>query len=36
MSDSHGPSLIDRWWPLGVILFGVIFISTFLFFHPVH
>ncbi len=37
MSASHeSKSWIDTWWPLLVILFGVLFISTLVFFHPYH
>lgn len=34
MHDSQ--SWIDTWWPLLVILFGALFLSTFVFFHPMH
>ena len=27
---------IDTWWPLLVIIFGLIFFSTLIFFHPAH
>jgi hypothetical protein len=36
MSEHHHEeaSWLDRWWPLLVIVFGVTFISTLVFFHP--
>jgi steroid 5-alpha reductase family enzyme len=34
MSAHEKKSWIDTWWPLLVILFGVTFISTLVFFHP--
>jgi len=34
MSAHESKSWIDTWWPLLVILFGVLFISTLVFFHP--
>jgi hypothetical protein len=27
---------LDTWWPLLVIIFGVIFVSCLVFFHPVN
>ena len=37
MSHPTKPGMwFDRWWPLLVILFGVIFIATLAFFHPTH
>ncbi len=34
MSAHESKPWIDTWWPLLVILFGVLFISTLVFFHP--
>jgi hypothetical protein len=35
MSSSHDkPSWLEAWWPLFVILYGVIFVSFIVFFHP--
>jgi len=35
MSSSHETeSLMDRWWPLLVILFGVLFVTILVSFHP--
>jgi hypothetical protein len=32
--SSSGEVWLDRWWPLLVILFGVIFVSILVSFHP--
>jgi hypothetical protein len=34
MSSSSKSSWLDRWWPLLLILFGLIFISTLAFYSP--
>jgi hypothetical protein len=34
MSSSSSEVWLDRWWPLLVILFGVIFVSILVSFHP--
>lgn len=35
MSTAHETQgWLDRWWPLLVILFGVIFVATLIFWHP--
>lgn len=35
--QSHNQhSWIDQWWPLLLILFGLIFIAALVFFHPTH
>ncbi len=35
MSSSHEkPFWLDTWWPLFVILFGVIFVLFIVLFHP--
>jgi hypothetical protein len=36
MSSHESQSFIDKYWPVGLILFGVSFISILVFFHPVH
>jgi hypothetical protein len=33
-SSSASASWLDRWWPLFVILFGVIFVSVLVTFSP--
>ncbi|MBB5341425.1 steroid 5-alpha reductase family enzyme [Edaphobacter lichenicola] len=32
--SSSAESWVDRWWPLLVILFGVIFVAVLVTFHP--
>jgi hypothetical protein len=35
MSSHHAkPTLVDRFWPLGLILFGGTFIAVLALFHP--
>jgi hypothetical protein len=34
MSAHHEPSFVDKYWPVGLILFGATFIGTLVFFHP--
>lgn len=34
MSASHESSWVDRWWPLLVICFGLIFVSILISFKP--
>jgi len=34
MSSAHPEPWLDRWWPLLVILFGLIFVSALVGFHP--
>jgi hypothetical protein len=34
MGSSHKSSWLDTWWPLLVILFGVLFVSILNGFHP--
>lgn len=35
--ESHNSGRwIDTWWPVLVILFGSLFISALVFFHPMH
>ena len=34
MSALHKEFWLDRWWPLLVILFGVLFVSILVSFHP--
>lgn len=34
MSSSHETPWIDRWWPLFLILFGLVFVSVLTLFHP--
>jgi hypothetical protein len=35
MSESHKAEFwLERWWPLLVIGFGIIFVSTIVSFHP--
>jgi hypothetical protein len=34
--SAESPSWIDRWWGLLLIIFGLIFISTLVFFKPMH
>ena len=36
MSASSESSWLDSWWPLLVILFGVIFVTVLVTFHPVN
>jgi hypothetical protein len=36
MSAHEKKSFIDTYWPALVITFGILFISTFIFFHPHH
>lgn len=33
-SSIESTSWVDRWWPLLVILFGVIFVAVLVSFHP--
>lgn len=33
-STAHSESTLDRWWPLLLILFGVIFVSVLACFKP--
>jgi hypothetical protein len=33
MSASNEP-VLDRWWPLLVILFGILFVTVLVSFHP--
>ncbi len=35
MSSSHESPWLDRWWPLLVILFGIIFVTFVTTFKPV-
>jgi hypothetical protein len=35
-SSSESSSWLDSWWPLLVILFGVIFVAALVMFHPVN
>ncbi len=36
MSASHdSDSFLETWWPLFVILFGVVFVTLLVSFHPV-
>ena len=34
MSSAHHEPWLDRWWPLLVILFGVLFVTMLVSFHP--
>jgi hypothetical protein len=34
MSSSSASHWLDRWWPLLVIFFGVLFVSVIVSFHP--
>jgi len=34
MSESHEAKWIDRWWPLLVITFGVVFVTFLISFKP--
>ena len=37
MSASHtSPSKLDQWWPLGLIIFGLTFVTILVSFHPVN
>ncbi|MGF7181568.1 type II secretory pathway component PulF [Tunturiibacter psychrotolerans] len=36
MSSSSESSWLNSWWPLLVILFGVIFVTVLVTFHPVN
>jgi hypothetical protein len=33
-ASSHSESWLDRWWPLLVILYGVLFVSILVSFKP--
>lgn len=35
-SSTESEPWVDRWWPLLVILFGVIFVAALVGFHPVN
>ncbi|MBB5329786.1 hypothetical protein HDF14_003408 [Edaphobacter lichenicola] len=35
-SSSESSSWLESWWPLLVILFGVIFVTALVTFHPVN
>jgi hypothetical protein len=34
MSSSSASHWLDRWWPLLVILYGILFVSILVSFHP--
>jgi hypothetical protein len=34
MSEAHEAHWLDTWWPLLVIVFGLIFVSCLVSFHP--